>query len=99
MDPTEQNGSSPDDVKALWQSVDYALLSAPTRPGSPVEGQPPHELEFYTSPSRLFDFADFGMFAEGVDVFGTLPFVDGKGFFQGFDDSLTDPALQAVGKE
>lgn len=68
----------------MWQSVDYTLLSAPTRPGSPANGENVGGLEFLASPSRLFDFADFtafGVFPEGVDVFGTLPLLEDKASF------------------
>lgn len=77
----------------LWQSVDYALLSAPTRPGSPVNGAETGGLEYLTTPSRLFDFADFGdlgVFPEGVDVFGTLPFLESGTFFGEDDGGKTD---------
>ncbi|KAM5356874.1 hypothetical protein ACJ41O_003520 [Fusarium nematophilum] len=80
LDPcTDKPGHSPGDVKALWQSVDYALLSAPTRPGSPT-GQAADDAGL-TSPSRLFDFADWGMLAEGVDVFSNFPILENKMLF------------------
>lgn len=46
----------------MWQSVDYALLSTPTRPGSPHCEQSTQSVEFDFSPSQLFDFpaTDFG---------------------------------------
>ncbi|KAH7016758.1 fungal-specific transcription factor domain-containing protein [Ilyonectria destructans] len=78
LDPCTPSGHSPHDVKALWQSVDYALLSTPTRPGSPTSGTQSSGVEYFTSPSRLFDFADFGMFAEGVEALGTLPLFEGS---------------------
>lgn len=85
MDPcTEKPHHSPGDVESLWQSVDYALLSAPTRPGSPVCGDDVADLEFWTSPSQLFDFANFGMLGEGVDVAGTLPLLGDKYMFAEF---------------
>ncbi|KAF7556959.1 hypothetical protein G7Z17_g1014 [Cylindrodendrum hubeiense] len=79
LDPCTPNAShSPRDVKALWQSVDYALLSTPTRPGSPTQGGATGNLEYFESPSQLFDFADFGMFVEGIEALGTLPLFEGS---------------------
>lgn len=72
-------------MKALWQSLDYALLSTPTRPGSPTPGAPTSSAEFFTSPSQLFDFADFGMFVEGVDAFGSLPLFENNMALAGED--------------
>ncbi|KAL6415967.1 hypothetical protein AUP68_00174 [Ilyonectria robusta] len=86
LDPCTPNASqSPHDAKALWQSLDYALLSTPTRPGSPTPGAPTSSAEFFTSPSQLFDFADFGMFVEGVDVFGSLPLFENNMVLAGED--------------
>lgn len=49
-------------VDIMWQSVDYALLSTPTRPGSPRTEEPSSTVDFEFSPSQLFDFPapDFG---------------------------------------
>ncbi|KAJ4252790.1 hypothetical protein NW762_010696 [Fusarium torreyae] len=69
---TPNTEHSPSDVEALWQSVDYALLSAPTRPASPTPAGIGNEMDWFSSPSQLFDFADFSVFAEGVGTFGAL---------------------------
>ncbi|VUC32646.1 unnamed protein product [Clonostachys rosea] len=59
----EHSGMLPVDAKTLWQSVDYALLSTPTRPGSPsLQTEAIQTADFDFSPSQLFDFPvpDFG---------------------------------------
>ncbi|KAF4983687.1 hypothetical protein FDECE_17249 [Fusarium decemcellulare] len=74
---TPSTNHSPGDVKALWQSVDHVLLSTPTRPGSPTLEGGMSDMEWFSSPSQLFDFADFTGFAEGVDALGPLQFLGG----------------------
>ncbi|KAH7140254.1 fungal-specific transcription factor domain-containing protein [Dactylonectria estremocensis] len=86
FDPCTQNTThSPHDLKALWQSVDYALLSTPTRPGSPMAEDAADSAEFFVSPGQLFDFADIGMFAEGVGAFETLPIFESSMALAGED--------------
>ncbi|PGH09909.1 hypothetical protein AJ80_07619 [Polytolypa hystricis UAMH7299] len=43
-------------VDFMWQSVDYILLSTPTRPGSPRIEEDTGGFDFDFSPSQLFDF-------------------------------------------
>ncbi|KAH7268504.1 fungal-specific transcription factor domain-containing protein [Fusarium solani] len=95
MNPcADKSGHSPGDVKALWQSVDYALLSAPTRPGSPTNGQAPSGMDLFTPQSKLFDFADFDTFAEGLGIFSNLPVLENKNLFPDLEISAQDDTLE-----
>lgn len=100
MNPcADKSGHSPGDVKALWQSVDYALLSAPTRPGSPTNGQAPTGMDLFTPQSKLFDFADFDTFAEGLGIFSNLPVLENKNLFPDVEISAQDDSLEPVPAE
>jgi hypothetical protein len=72
---TENTGHSPADLKVLWQSVDYSLLSTPTPPGSPRSHPRSNDFlagipDFFMSPSRLFEMASEN------DIFAPLPLLD-----------------------
>lgn len=69
VDPRQgESGRSPAELETLWSSVDYALLSIPTRPGSPASEDPARATPVVTGlQNALLDF-DFAAWSEAPDA-------------------------------
>lgn len=53
----------------------------------------------FTPQSKLFDFADFDTFAEGLGIFSNLPVLENKNLFPDLEISAQDDTLEPVPPE